>query len=249
MTASADTTLLLSAVRNNAVWCDAVCRSHGRPGTFEPHAWVSHTPTPRFYPNVVTLSGAEGAEAQRAIVAALATSGLARPWAVKDSFAALDLTPLGFRSLFDATWIGRSAGMPLPSAVASDVDWLTVRDAVLLAAWEAGWSGEAEPPEERVFRPGLLTDPGVAVLAGVRDGRVIAGVVANRSDGMTGVSNLFVPGDVPGLRAAALAAVAAAFPGTALVGYEHGDDLVAMLALGFTTLSPLRIWELRTAAP
>jgi len=249
MTTPADTTLLLSAVRNNAVWCDAVCRSHGRPGTFEPHAWVSHTPTPPFYPNVVTLSGAEGADGQRATVAALATSGLARPWAVKDSFAALDLTPLGFRPLFDATWIGRSAGTPLPSAVASDVDWLTVRDAALLAAWEAAWSSGAEPPEEAVFCPALLADPEVAVLAGIRDGRVIAGVVANRSDGVTGISNLFVPGDVPGLRAAALAAVAAAFPGTALVGYEHGDDLAAMLALGFTALGPLRVWELGTAAP
>jgi hypothetical protein len=40
----------------------------------------------------------------------------------------------------------------------------------------------------------------------------------------------------------------AIFPGTALVGYEHGDDLVAMLALGFTTLGPLRIWELGATA-
>lgn len=249
MTTPADNTLLLSAVRNNAVWCDAVCRSHGRPGIFEPHAWVSRTPTPPFYPNVVTLSGAEGADAQRATVAALATSALARPWAVKDSFAALDLTPLGFRPLFDATWVGRSAEAPLPSAVASDVEWLTVRDAALLAAWEAAWSGEAARPEEPVFRPALLANPEVVVLAGVRDGRVIAGLVANRSEGVTGISNLFVPADVPALRAAALAAAAAAFPGTALVGYEHGDDLAAMLALGFTTLGPLRVWELGAAAP
>lgn len=249
MTQPADTTLLLSAVRNNAVWCDAVCRSHGKPGAFEPHAWVSHTPTPPFYPNVVTLSGAEGVDAQFAAVAALATAGLARPWAVKDSFAALDLAPLGFRPLFDSTWIGRSARVQFPSDIASDVDWVTVRDAALLAAWEAAWSGEAEPPKERVFRPALLDDPEVAVLAGVRDSRVIAGVVANRSDGVTGVSNLFVPDNVPGLRAAALAAIAAVFPGTALVGYEHGDDLAAMLALGFTALGPLRVWELGTAAP
>jgi hypothetical protein len=241
--------LLLSAVRNNAAWCDTVCRSHGQPGTFEPHAWLSHIPTPRFYPNVVTLSGAEGADAQRSTVAALATSELARPWAVKDSFAALDLAPLGFRPLFDATWIGRLAGMPLPSVVASDVEWRTVRDAALLTAWEAAWSGEAEPLEDQVFRPALLADPEVAVLAGVRDGHVIAGVVANRSDGVTGISNLFVPDDVPALRTAALVAVAAVFPGTALVGYEHGDELAAMLALGFTTLGPLRVWELGASTP
>lgn len=198
---------------------------------------------------MVTLSDAEGADGQRATVAALATSGLARPWAVKDSFAALDLASLGFRPLFDATWIGHAAGMPLLSDVASDVEWRTVRDAALLAAWEAAWSGESEPPEERVFRPAPLADPEVTVLAGVRDGHVIAGVVANRSDSVTGISNLFVPDDVLALRAAALAAVAAAFPGTALVGYEHGDDLAAMLAVGFTALGPLRVWELATAAP
>ena len=166
---------------------------------------------------------------------------------MKDSFATLDLLPLGFRPLFDATWVGRPAALSLPSAVAPDVDWLVVREAVMLAAWEAAWGGEAEPPEERVFRPALLADPAVAVLAGFCDGRIIAGVVANRSDSVTGVSNLFVPGDGPALRAAALTAAATVFPGTALVGYEHGDDLAAMLALGFTALGPLRVWELGAA--
>jgi hypothetical protein len=244
MSPPADKPLLLSAVRNNAAWCDAVCRSHGGPGTFEPHAWVSRAATPPFYPNLVTLSGAEGAEAQFATVTSLAASGLARPWAVKDSFATLDLIPLGFRPLFDATWIGRLAALPFPPVVAPDVEWVVVREAVMLAAWEAAWGAEAEPPEERVFRPALLADPAVAILAGVRDGRVIAGVVANRSDGVTGLSNLFVPHDVPALRAAALTVVAAVFPGTALVGYEHGAVLAAMLALGFTALGPLRVWEL-----
>lgn len=165
--------------------------------------------------------------------------------------AQIEVTPdqTRFRPLFDATWIGHAAVMPLPSDVASDVDWRTVRDAALLTSWEAACSGEAARPEEPVFRPALLADREVAVLAGVRDGRVIAGVVANRSDSVTGISNLFVPDDVPALRAAALAAVAAAFPGTALVGYEHGDDLAAMLALGFTALGPLRVWEIATAAP
>lgn len=248
MSAPAEHTLLLLAVRNNAVWCDAVCRSHGRPGTFEPHAWVSRAATPPFYPNVVTLSGAEGADAQCAMVASLATSALARPWAVKDSFATLDLAPLGLRPLFDATWIGRPAALPLLAAVVPAIDWLVVREAAMLAAWETAWSGAAEPPEERVFRPALLEDSAVAVLAGMRDGRIIAGVVANQSEGVTGVSNLFVPQDALMLKASALTAVTAVFPGTALVGYEHGGDLAAMQALGFTALGPLRVWELAAAA-
>ena len=44
------------AARNNAVWCETVCRVHGTPGEFYNVLWLNRHPVPRFYPNVVTLS-------------------------------------------------------------------------------------------------------------------------------------------------------------------------------------------------
>ena len=42
--------------------------------------------------------------------------------------------------------------------------------------------------------------------------------------------------------AAIPAAVNAAFPAAALVGYEHGTGLRAAIAAGFSDLGPLRVW-------
>jgi len=39
------------AARNNAEWCDAVCRAHGNPGEFHDGIWLNRKPVPRFYPN------------------------------------------------------------------------------------------------------------------------------------------------------------------------------------------------------
>ena len=51
--------MLLSRVeqtaRNNAIWCDTICRVHGAAGEFHESIWLNRNPVPRFYPNVVTL--------------------------------------------------------------------------------------------------------------------------------------------------------------------------------------------------
>jgi hypothetical protein len=46
---------LVQAARNNAHWCDTVCRSHGNFGTFLDAIWFTRQATPRFHPNAVTL--------------------------------------------------------------------------------------------------------------------------------------------------------------------------------------------------
>jgi hypothetical protein len=94
--------LLRAAVINNARWCDAVCRSHGYPGEFTGRLWISAGHTLPYYPNAITLSpDVTAAEAT-------ASQDLSRPFAIKDSFARLDLAPRGLTPLFDATWIAVS---------------------------------------------------------------------------------------------------------------------------------------------
>jgi glutathione S-transferase len=93
------------AARNNAEWCDAVYRSHGRSGIFNEAIWFSRAKPIRFYANAITLAGPDRAAEQLRCIQDLVADRIQRPWAVKDSFSTLDLTALGFRVLFDAEWI------------------------------------------------------------------------------------------------------------------------------------------------
>jgi hypothetical protein len=42
------------AAKNNAIWCHAVCRSHGITGTFAADAWTSDRRSPRLYPREIS---------------------------------------------------------------------------------------------------------------------------------------------------------------------------------------------------
>jgi hypothetical protein len=48
--------LLAATVANNALWCDAICRSHGYPGVFSARFWISAHYDLTFYPNVITCA-------------------------------------------------------------------------------------------------------------------------------------------------------------------------------------------------
>ncbi|WP_229758862.1 hypothetical protein [Peterkaempfera bronchialis] len=159
---------------------------------------------------------------------------------VKDSFATLDLTSYGFGVLFHAQWIHRPAGLPVAAAPGLRTE--RVATAARLRDWQDAWHGGAGAPD--VFRPALLDDPSVLVLA-VLDGDDLAGgAVLNRGSGPVGVSNLYAtdPGGTAAIWSSAITAAADHFPGLPLVGYERGDGLTPALAGGFTVLGPLRVW-------
>ena len=228
--------LLHAAVINNARWCDAVCRSHGYPGEFTGRLWVSAGHALPFYPNAITLSPD--------VPAAEATAGQdpSRPFAIKDSFARLDLAPGGLTPLFSAEWI---ALLPAPGELSAgdDLSWETVTDPGELARWEAAWSGDGDSDVTGLFRPALLADPHCAVLACRRDGTLVGGAIAYTPGGVTGISNVFRSGMADGpLWAGVVRAVAKLRPGLPIVGYEHGEDLSAARRAGFRVLGPLRVW-------
>ncbi|NYI04707.1 hypothetical protein [Allostreptomyces psammosilenae] len=236
------------AARNNAEWCDAVCRAHGRPGRFGATAWTNARRTPPLYPDAVTLDPA--ATASEVLAGVDVTSP---GCSVKDSFGRLDLTAAGFEVLFEARWIVRDGHDPATPAAdgtpAADVRWAPVRDAADLDAWQSAWAGGSGAGGP--FRAELLERDDVVVLGGRRDGRIVAGAVANLSgDGaVVGVSNVF--GDALGLDAAwsgVVAAVSRHFPGVAMVGYERGGDLRAALRHGWRAVGPLRVWLRDTPA-
>ncbi|WP_409234613.1 hypothetical protein [Streptomyces sp. PA5.6] len=233
---------LTAAVRNNAAWCDAVCRSHGVGGTVEGGVWASALRTPPLYPDAVTLSPTATPDD------VLPRIDLSSPGAsVKDSFGTLDLSAAGFEVLFEAQWIHRPAPEPAPPRAGG---WEPVVGAERLLAWEAAWSGDGE--SEGLFRPALLDDGAVFLAPAGTDPVTAAphpfpaGAIAYPGAGAIGVSNLFAADDdLDAAWRSCLEAADRLWPGVPVVGYEHGDDLAAALRHGFEPVGPLRVW-LRT---
>lgn len=240
------------AARNNAIWCDTICRVHGAAGEFQEDVWFNRNPVPRFYPNVVTLSNQRPAAAQLTHVQELVAAILPDHWAIKDSFAELDLAVLAFQLFFEATWIWRAPSTPLPKAHDHGIHWARLRDAAQLTQWESAWSGtpahsnttgNSSTPEPPLFLPALLADPNIAFIAAYQGNEIIAGAIANRSDAVVGLSNLFAPAeDSVSFWAGCVATAQASCPGLPLVGYESGADLVLAEAVGFEKLQSLRVW-------
>ena len=215
------------AAANNASWCDVVCRTHGIDTRFEADAWTSTTRTPPLYPDAVTLLP----EASAPDVLARIDRGPGG--SIKDSVAALDLHDDGFRVLFEAQWLVREpTTAPPPPGHGS---WEVVRRPSDLAEWEDAWQGEADPVgSRRLFRPELLDDASVEVVAARAGGRIVSGAVLFRTGEVAGISNVF--GDPSWSELVDLA------PTATLVGYETGDALAGAIAQGFTPVGTLRVW-------
>jgi hypothetical protein len=197
-----------------------VCRAHGKPGRFLPGIWVNAEVVPRFYPNAVALAhGREARAEQRSAIELLVASNLPGRWAMKDSFAALDLSRLGFEVLFEASWI-RSV---MPAAGPStDIVWQR---------------------ETRSQSPLPLDDPDFALFTGRRGFRVVAGGMFYRAEGLVGLSNVVAESaDAVTVWRSLILLAAQTFPRLPVVGYESGDELQAALDAGFEFGDPLRIW-------
>ncbi|MGH6941770.1 hypothetical protein [Hypericibacter sp.] len=232
----------VQAARNNADWCDAVARSHGAGGKFLPELWFSAGKLPLFYPNLITLT-ADGQATQRDRVTALLENGPPLPWAVKDSFAALDLTAQGFDCLFEASWIQLSPDEVSPPAEDLSIRWHRIERPEDLVAWETAWRRDLSAGSAAIFQPALLQDPSIAILAGRLGDEIVAGCVLCLSAEAIGLSNLFGP-------EAARASVwntcrreaQARAPGLPIVGYERDEDLALAREAGFRAVGPLRVW-------
>jgi hypothetical protein len=229
------------AAKNNADLCDCICRSHGVPGEFLGHMWVNRRSVPPFYPNAVTLDGSKSSE-QYELIRELTNIGIPGRWAVKDSFETLDLTSAGFRELLTGQWIYWSGTWRIREAQQEAIRWEKVKDAKGLINWERAWAGSTTQ-SKRIFLPSLLEDDRVTIVAILRDDSIVAGCIGNRSNESVGISNIFLPNEKSEeFRAGCVAAILDWSQGLPVVGYESGKDLMAMQALGFESVGPLRVW-------
>jgi hypothetical protein len=220
------------AAANNAEWCDLVCGTHGVHTRFDEVAWTSRTRTPPGYPDAVTLVS------DPSVPDLLTWIDTSVGCSIKDSFASLDMTAYGFGVLLDAQWIVYQASAAPPSS--DGAGWEVVQDGAGLAAWERAWAGSDRPPG--VFRPELLDQDPVTVVAACVGGGVVAGAVLNRSSMVVGISNFFTRDSGAASWAGCLALAATLFPRSTFVGYESGQRLVAAQTHGFEAVGPLRVW-------
>ncbi len=236
-------TPLLMAVNNNALWCNTVCKSHGNPGEFLEDIWINRHTSPPFYPNAVTLQNGDKTDVQNREIMQLMDSNLPEEWAVKDSFAALDLSDLGFSILFQAEWIHLDSQKSFASSPNSKISIDIIQDGNELLAWEAAWYGSTDGDRRRIFLPSLLHYQNTAIISAKQNETIVAGVIASENSGVVGISNLFYP-ESGGLEncTACLEKVFEAFPGLPLVGYESGEELDIMQKLGFKSIGNLRVW-------
>ena len=229
------------AALNNALWCDAVARSHGVATSTDADAWTAATRTPPYYPDAVTLSPTVG---EYDVLARVDDSD---GCSVKDSWDALDLSLEDFARIVVGQWVWLDPATPVPTP--DGPAWRRVETPVGMASWVRAWA--TDPEAEAILRPSLLDEPGVHVLAAHRspdpDAPVVAGAVVNVTGAGTGavagLSNVFArtghPTDAWAAAAAAARDVVGALP---LVGWEAGPGLDAALAAGCEALGPLSVW-------
>lgn len=243
---------IVLAARNNALWCDVVCRTHGLAGVLDDLAWTCPSRTPPYYPDAVTLSPDV---AEHDLLARIAPGDGA---SVKDSWSRLDLAVENFARLVVGEWLWWDApeavtaerrpdrGAATGTSTDTTTDgrtWRRVGSRDEAAAWSRAWAS-ADPADAGILRPELITVPGVHLLAaGTAGDDFAAGCIVNVTGPVAGVSNLFSTDgdDTQTWRAATTAAREVVGP-LPLVGWEAGDGVDAAVAAGAAPLGPLTVW-------
>ena len=230
-----------ACVSNSLGWYEAILRSHGVSGAITSGVWTCRQRVPPYYSNAITVDSSDPA-AQTEVLRDLAND-LRRPFSVKDSFAVLELAPLGLRPLFDAEWMWRDPSSGPPVHTRRDLEWRRVTNTEELDRWEAAWRANGSPADTRVFLPELLAPGDVVLLGGHQGDRIVAGCAANHTPGVVGFSNFFAEdAEREATMASALGAILLLAPGVPVVGYDRGDDLAHAKRLGFQTVGALRVW-------
>lgn len=219
------------AARNNALWCDAVCRAHGLITVLDDLAWTSRTRTPPYYPDAVTLSPVT---TEYDVLARIDPGDGA---SIKDSWSRFDLTTEDFARLLVGEWLW----FDTPDIDADGRVWRRI-DGTEFTAWASAWA--RDPEDAAILRPGLLDEPGVHVLAASDgDDPFAAGAIVNVTAPVAGISNTFSR-DADEVRAwRGVTRAAHELVGTMpFVGWEAGDGVLAAVEAGCERLGPLTVW-------
>ncbi|ASK63846.1 hypothetical protein CFK37_17615 [Virgibacillus phasianinus] len=93
------TNFVQKAVLNNIDWCKRVCETHGMKHISKENVWGLLEKAPTYYPEIITANRDSPLDEINFFLKNGKVSS------VKDSYANLNLKPLGFEILFEAEWI------------------------------------------------------------------------------------------------------------------------------------------------
>ena len=119
--------------------------------------------------------------------------------------------------------------------------WRQIRAPAELAAWHSAWCAAGSPTNQVIFPPAVLDNPALVFLARGSGSAIDAGCIANFSNEVTGLSNVFTSTQEGEVFAQATQAASALQPGFPVAGYESGSRLAAAESIGFRNLGNLRI--------
>lgn len=91
--------LLKCAVLNNIDWCQTICETHNNFGTINEMLFGLDKHAPRFYPEVITKSTDTTLKNVKPFI------DRGHVTSIKDSYAKLDLSHLGYMKFIEAEWI------------------------------------------------------------------------------------------------------------------------------------------------
>jgi hypothetical protein len=221
-------------VANNAAWIEMAMSALGIGGEFTPILWQNTNDMPPIFPNADTLGGT--IFEKMAAIEQLVEKRGGRVVSVKDAWAELDLTTLGFDILFRATWLYRDPH-PLPhSAHRLTIEPITTPDD--LDQFALACNGPDIPTA--VYSPQLLNQADVVWLAAQHDHQIIAGATAVRAHGLNGINNVF--GERIIHKQAVIAAAVQTFADLPACTYARDHELSSYHTLGFKSVGPLRVW-------
>lgn len=235
------------AILNNVQWYEGIFTAHGLSFETNPLVWLSHERPPPFHSNLVVLSKAATLKQVETFVDQIARVPGLGGWSMKDSYACLELGPLGFSQLFEANWIWMDPLALETRDTTSILTWTRISSATEMSDWEGTWAGDptykSAAVRQRQFPDQMLLDRRYAFLAGRSLGEIVAGAILNQSPDAVGVSNVFAqPNLIAEVWPAVARFAAKEFHGVPLVGYERGAALQAAQHAGFLPIGRLRVW-------
>jgi hypothetical protein len=220
---------LRAAVDTSLAWYEDVFALHDIPTRTANGLWWALRAPPPWHSGVKTTG--PGVDVRQ--VLAVHGGG-----AVADSFGDLDLRPHGFRVLLDAMWVHHAPLSTPPSQLPAG--WRVVGDPEMLAEWSRAHDYVG------VLSPEVLDRPSFTVLARHSGGALVGGAVVHLPSGSrhrgVGLSNTWAADSSTIDHAELLAVIATLHPGAEVTDFAHGDGLELMLAAGYATLGPQRVW-------
>jgi hypothetical protein len=216
------------AVEDNIAWCSRVCSAHGSNERSSSSAWVNYARSPPFYPNLITRKQSVQDEVARQIgkIRAAVPTG---KWGIKDSFADLAISELGFEQICAGHWYGGVVSN------GSFTDWRAITSAAELNRWEKAWASS-----DAIFPSTLLADHKITFWSKGEAGAIEAGFISFSTASSLGISNWFSLTGASFAEMGVLQAAQSVSQGRPIVCWS--TDELASEDVGLAKLGPLQVW-------